>query len=179
MRFWLAVVCATFVLAGNPARAAVLSEPQTQVLRAAGLVSVLPQRVPEGFTVTSVLAIARQPGPAGGIGTLVVYENYKTGQVFGIESTHGGIGGFNIPPVTTVRIPALGDVTCAIYQFRKPDLVMTDWVGKGPFFRVVGAGYLRERYPESTSIAKDLSLKELGTVVSSLAPFTLRNVPGN
>lgn len=111
-----------------------VSQSQLQQMQSFGMRMVMPRNVPPGFQLTNISS--QNDGRFQRY--LLVYR--KGNQCFGIEGTTGGIGGF--PPGTAsfpVKNAVLG--RGQIEQLPNAPQLLGQWLGRGPFYRFVGAGY--------------------------------------
>ncbi|MDX2229343.1 MAG: hypothetical protein NW220_06880 [Leptolyngbyaceae cyanobacterium bins.349] len=111
-----------------------VSNSQLQQMKAVGFRMVMPRNVPPGFQLTNILS--RNDGRFQGY--LLVYR--KGSACFGIEGTTGGIG--SVPPGQSsypVKNAVLG--RGQIEEMAQAPQLIGQWMGRGPFYRLVGAGY--------------------------------------
>jgi hypothetical protein len=111
-----------------------VSQSQLQQIQRLGMRTVMPRNVPPGFQLTNISS--QNDGRFRGY--LLVYR--KGNQCFGIEGTTGGIGGV---PDGTASFPVKNAVLGRgqIEQFQNSPQLVGQWLGRGPFYRFVGAGY--------------------------------------
>lgn len=131
-----------------------------------GIKIAIPSYVPPGFTVTEVKIEPCPPeaprttnntcrfGPQYGI----IYQNTDNA-CFAIEGTGGGIGGVAYEYVFPVETALFGEVYIQFGEFlgeaKKPseqqlkyaqNNLFMDWEGDGPFYRFIGADFIRSTY---------------------------------
>ncbi|EKQ69796.1 hypothetical protein OsccyDRAFT_2441 [Leptolyngbyaceae cyanobacterium JSC-12] len=108
---------------------------QLQQMKALRMKMVMPRNVPPGFKFAGFTTRTDQRfGPS----YLMVYR--KGSVCFGIEGTSGGIG--SVPPGNSthmVKNAVLG--RGAIEQQASDPQLIGQWMGRGPFYRFVGANY--------------------------------------
>jgi len=111
-----------------------VSLDQLQEMKSLGMRMVMPKNVPSGFQLTNF--VTQDDGRFQRY--LLVYR--KGAQCFGVEGTTGGIGGF---PSGTASYPVKNAVLGRgqIEQFNEAPQLLGQWLGRGPFYRFVGAGY--------------------------------------
>jgi hypothetical protein len=111
-----------------------VSPSQLQQMKSVGMRMVMPRNVPPGFQLTNILT--RDDGRFQSY--LLVYR--KGSSCFGIEGTTGGIGGF---PAGTATFPIKNAVLGRgqLEQRLEIPQILGQWMGRGPFYRFVGAGY--------------------------------------
>lgn len=138
-----------------------VSQSQLQQMKSIGMKMVMPKNVPPGFRLANILS---QSNERFGPSYLLVYR--KDRACFGVEGTSGGIGG--IPAGTkshVVRNAVLGKGQIE-EQSGDPRLI-GQWMGRGPFYRFVGANY---RFNDSSELVgcQNVSPKEAVFVGESL-----------
>ena len=113
-----------------------VSEAQLQKMRALGMKIVMPKNVPPGFQLMDIFTNDTDRFKS----YLLVYR--KGSSCFAVEGTGGGVG--DIPAgdrTATARNAVLGRGNIELYSTGgKPQLV-GQWMGRGPFYRVIGANY--------------------------------------
>lgn len=111
-----------------------VSPSQLQQLQSIGMRMVMPRNVPPGFQLANI--VSQMDGQVRRY--LLVYR--KGSQCFGIEGVTGGIS--EVPAGTTsypVKNAVLG--RGEIQQQSATPQLLGNWMGRGPFYRFVGAGY--------------------------------------
>lgn len=139
---------------------------QLQQMQAVGMRMVMPTTVPAGFRLVEVLSRSDSRfGPS----YLLVYR--KGAACFGIEGTRGGIGG--IPTGDAGSYPIKNAVLGRgqLEQRRSagagdPQLV-SQWLGRDPFYRFVGANYSFNGGSELAN-CQNISVKDAILVADSL-----------
>jgi hypothetical protein len=144
-----------------------LNTTQTSQLRSLGIKIAVPLAVPAGFHVEKVSVtpcpVAAHRSTTGtcrfGPAYAIVYRNTNDG-CFAVEETGGGIGGVSYTYAFEVPTSSFGTVTVQFGQFtsarpQKPSSeqiaspqhgLFTEWAGGGPFYRVIGADWVRTTY---------------------------------
>lgn len=111
-----------------------VSQSQLQQMQGVGMKMVMPKNVPPGFQLSNV--VGNNDGRFQSY--LMVYRKGST--CFGIEGTTGGIGGFPAGTASyVVKNAVLG--RGQIEQRTETPQLLGQWLGRGPFYRFVGAGY--------------------------------------
>lgn len=138
---------------------------QLQQMQAVGMRMVMPTTVPAGFRLTDVVSRSdARFGPS----YLLVYR--KGSACFGIEGTRGGIGG--IPTGNAGSYPiknavlGRGQLEQRRSSTEQPQLI-SQWIGRDPFYRFVGANYSFNGGSELTN-CQNISVKEAILVSESL-----------
>ncbi|MDX2239629.1 MAG: hypothetical protein NW224_02990 [Leptolyngbyaceae cyanobacterium bins.302] len=111
-----------------------VSQDQLLQMKSLGMRMVMPKNVPPGFQLKNF--IVRKDSRFQSY--LLVYR--KGSACFGVEGTTGGIG--SIPAGTasySVKNAVLGQGQ--IEQRSEAPQLVGQWLGRGPFYRFVGAGY--------------------------------------
>jgi hypothetical protein len=144
-----------------------LTVQQQKTLTSLGIAIAIPSFVPTGYTISKIETkpcLANAPrhakgtcrfGPSYGI----VYRHAQQNRCFAIEATGGGIGGVPAEYEMPIDTPLLGKVSLLFGAsngaFKKPSpqqlataqpRLLTDWGGTGPFYRIVGADFVRQSY---------------------------------
>lgn len=173
-----------------------LTVQQQARLKALGIKIAVPGYVPSGFKVVKV---ETQPCPVNiprsktgtcrfGPGYGIVYRHQQQNACFAIEETGGGIGGpaynYGFPVATKL----FGQTSIQFGQHsnkapRRPTQqqlalpqqnLFMDWGGAGPFYRLIGADFVRSTYYGErwnrpvTQCRKDITPKEAEKIVRSL-----------
>ena len=144
-----------------------LSGAQRDSIGSLGIKVALPAAPPAGFHVEKVSVTPCPSGAARsasgtcrfGPSYVVVYRNAGDA-CFAVEETGGGIGGVSFTYAFTVSAPLFGNVAVQFGRFisarpQQPSAaqiaapqagLFTDWAGGGPFYRVIGADWVRSSY---------------------------------
>lgn len=139
-----------------------LNRNQIQQLKSLGIKVFIPTYIPAGFKVAKMEV---KPCPSGtqrsatgvcrfGPQYGIVYQN-SNNTCFAIEATGGGVGG--VPELVNqvkLNMGDLGESTLYYGQYEMPEmrrnssesLLYMDWAGRGPFYRLIGAGLVRKAY---------------------------------
>lgn len=149
------------------AQAAALTTQQKAKLKSLGIKVAVPAYVPAGFRVDKVQV---EPCPAGvprsSKGTCRFGPNYgivyrhANNTCFAIQETGGGIGGPAYDYAFPVNTPLFGQVFLQFgqntdqqpqsptqQQLASPQKnLFMDWGGDGPFYRLIGADFVRSTY---------------------------------
>ena len=127
--------------------ATALLPEQIEALRSTEFEIVLPEYVPEGFSVTAVRTEVNKEARFRDTSALIVFS--KAGgedsrdTCFGISSTAGGIGGLPPGEVSYPVSPSAFEVSTLEYgQYGESEdpTLLGQWLGEGPFYRFAGAG---------------------------------------
>lgn len=170
------------VLAQLPANSR-LNQAQIQQLRSLGIKIVVPTDVSAGFRVASVRVEAPCRPRSQCAQYAIIYRN-SSNACFAIEGIYGGIGG--IPErenQITVDTQLFGQTTLYYGHYQDPEMrqnfpeadMYMDWAGNGPFYRFIGAGFVRQSYygeRNSQPIKEcrnDISTREAVKVIRSLS----------
>jgi hypothetical protein len=144
-----------------------LNATQVSTLRSLGIKISVPSAVPAGFHVEKVSVtpcpVSAHRSATGtcrfGPAYAIVYRNGDD-DCFAIEATGGGIGGVSFTYAFDVPTSSFGTLTVQFGEFtsarpQKPSSeqiasrqhgLFTDWAGGGPFYRVIGADWVRSTY---------------------------------
>lgn len=113
-----------------------VSDAQLQKMQALGMKIVMPKNVPTGYQLMDI--ITREDSRFKGY--LLVYR--KGSSCFAVEGTSGGIGGIPAGDRTAAaRNAVLGRGNIELYTTGTNPQLVGQWMGRGPFYRVVGANY--------------------------------------
>jgi hypothetical protein len=115
-----------------------VTEDQLRQMKNLGMKMVMPKNVPAGFRLTDILGHSDQ---RFGRSYLLVYR--KGNICFGVEGTSGGIGGFPAGDVGSypIKNAVLGRGQLEQWQAGSDAQLLGQWMGRGPFYRFVGANY--------------------------------------
>lgn len=143
-----------------------VSQAQLQQMKAVGMRMVMPTTVPAGFQLTDVLSRSDSRfGPS----YILVYR--KGSACFGIEGTRGGIGGIPTGDAGSYAIKNAVLGRGQLEQRRSPGpgepQLISQWLGRDPFYRFVGANY---RFNGGSELAncQDISVKDAILVSDAL-----------
>lgn len=182
-----------FTLAAS--RTPTLTNQQKATLKALGIKIALPAYVPAGFRVDKVQVEACPSGvPRSATGTCrfgpaygIVYRSANN-TCFAIEATGGGIGGPAYDYAFPVDTQLFGQVSLQFgqntdkqpqpateQQLASPQKnLFMDWGGDGPFYRLIGADFIRNTYygerpgKSVTHCRNTLTPQEAAKIVRSL-----------
>lgn len=149
-----------------------LTPEQNQKLLDLGIDVAIPTQIPSGFQAISVVTGTQAEGPS----YMLIYQD-QLNRCFAIEHTSGGVGGLPDIENKVPLNPSIFGEGYTLYHgvYTDPSLradfpeanLISDWMGgSSGFYRLVGAAYLMQNYPELT--CENLSPTEAVQVVDSL-----------
>ncbi|MEO0826522.1 MAG: hypothetical protein AAFX95_12360 [Cyanobacteria bacterium J06639_16] len=150
-----------------------ITPEQNQKLLELGIDIAVPTQVPPGFRTFSAITGTQPGGPS----YMLIYQD-QLDRCFAIEHTTEGVGGLpDIENKIPLNPPLFGEGYILYHgaytdpalqaDFPEPNLI-TDWMtGNSGFYRLIGAAYLEQNYPDLT--CQDISPDEAVQVIDSLA----------
>ncbi len=141
-----------------------VTQAQLQQMKAVGMRMVMPTTVPAGFRLTDVVSRSDSRfGPS----YLLVYR--KGAACFGIEGTRGGIGGIPTGDAGSypIKNAVLGRGQLEQRSSAAQPQLISQWMGREPFYRFVGANYSFNGGSELAN-CQNISVKDAVLVSESL-----------
>jgi hypothetical protein len=109
-----------------------LDKGDIKLLKGLGTTVLVPNYIPDGFTVKVVTA--SRPRRSDGLYTIIYVT--RNGRGFVVESTSGDIGSPEADRTINVVNPMFGESFVGVFKFDGQTSAAGDWLGEGPYFRV-------------------------------------------